>query len=144
MKNNNLKYISFGISIIILIFTFIQPFRLIDIINSTSHFFEIYMSFSISIIEQVLISSVPILVYYLNKKNGSLELKTISIQIIIIYLSLLIFFIVSVYFITLFPNLKSPLIPENFISEPFELYFTLIVFLGILIPVKIINNRIKS
>ena len=144
MKSYSLQYFSFGTSSIILILTFIQPFRPIDIISSILHFFDIYMSFSISVIEQFLISSVPILVYYLNKKNGSLELKTISIQIIIIYLFLLILFMVSVYFIVVFSNVKTPLIPENYIREPFELYFTLIVFLGILIPFKIIDNKLKS
>ena len=144
MKNNNLKYTLFGISIFIFILTFIQPFRLNDIIDSTLHFFDFYMVFSLSIMEQLLVSSVPVLVYYLNKKNGSLDLKTIIIQIIIFYVFLVIFFIISVYIVTLFPNVENPLIPENIIIEPFESYFTFVIFLGIFIPFKIINYKIKS
>ena len=140
----SLKYTLFGISIFIFILTFIQPLRLNDIIDSTLHFFDFYMVFSLSIMEQLLVSSVPVLVYYLNKKNGSLDLKTIIIQIIIFYVFLVIFFIISVYIVTLFPNVENPLIPENIIIEPFESYFTFVIFLGIFIPFKIINYKIKS
>lgn len=141
--SSNLKYLIGGISAgIFLLFFFgiINPFGLHDSLqNITGYFFGL----SFNNLDYIAISSIPIFGMLLNSKRNEFKTADLIKDIFIIVLFVIITIAIGLYILTVIGKPTNPLIPKYLITEPFFLYSTLTIGLGIGLPFLIMNRNKK-
>ena len=121
-------------------FGIINPFGLNDSLQKiTGYFFGL----NFNDLDYLAISSIPIFGMLLNSKR--LEFKTTDLikDILIIILFVIITIASGLYILTFIGKPDNPFIPQYLIREPFFLYSTLTIGIGIGLPFLLINRAKK-
>ncbi|MBA6154892.1 hypothetical protein [Gelidibacter maritimus] len=138
-----IKYMICGISaMIFLLFLFgiINPFGLNDSLQKITGYF---FGFSFNNLDYLAISSIPIFGMLLNSKRKEFKTADLIKDILIIVLFVIITISIGLYILTFIGKPTNPLIPQYLITEPFFLYSTLTVGIGIGLPFLLINRTEK-
>ena len=98
------------------------------------------MSFSLSILDFILLSSIPIVALYLNKKRTVFNLTELIIDNLTLAVSVIIVSVIAFYFLTEHSTSPNPLIPNNVILEPFNFFWTLVIGFGMILPFIVIKQ----
>ncbi len=137
---NNIKYGICGFSALIFLLFFlgiINPFGFNDPLQKiTGYFFGL----SFNNLDYLAISSIPIFGMLFNSKRNEFKTAELIKDILFIVLCVLITIAIGLYILTFIGKSTNPLIPQYLITEPFFLYSTLIIGIGILIPFLIIKR----
>ncbi|MGR7812090.1 hypothetical protein [Lacinutrix undariae] len=140
---NKIKYGIFGISTLIFLLFFlgiINPFGLNDSLqNITGYFFGL----SFSNIDYLTISSIPVFGMFFNSSRNEFKIADLIKDILTILICTLITIAIGLYLLTFIGKPNNPLIPQYLLREPFFLYSTLTIAIGILIPFLIIKRNKK-
>ena len=132
-----------GISaLIFLLFFFgiINPFGLNDSLQKITGYF---FGFSFNNLDYLAVSSIPIFGMLLNSKRKEFKTADLIKDILIIVLFVIITISIGLYILTFIGKPTNPLIPQYLITEPFFLYSTLTVGIGIGLPFLLINRTEK-
>ncbi|MFC3974112.1 hypothetical protein [Maribacter confluentis] len=89
------------------------------------------------------ISSIPIFGMLLNSKRMEFKTADLIKDVLIIILFVIITIAIGLYILTYIGKPDNPLIPQYLISEPFFLYSTIIIGIGIGLPFLFINRTEK-
>ena len=140
---NKIKYLIGGIStLIFLLFFFgiINAFGLNDSLQKiTGYFFGL----SFNNLDYLAISSIPIFGLLLNSKRMEFKKADLIKDILTITLFVIITIAIGLYILTFIGKPDNPLIPQYLITEPFFLYSTLTVGIGIGLPFLLIKRTEK-
>ena len=141
MKKTKYSFIIIS-TLIFLILNFYFQNTIHKFIVILSKLSNLFVSFSSSSIDILLVSTIPFLSYLLIRNNFYMitYFKNIFYFFIITSISLLIFINISPVFF----KFENPLIPEYIIFIKFKYYFTIAIFLGILTTYLIIKFLIKN
>ena len=140
---NKIKYLIGGISALIFFLFFfgiINPFGLNDSLQKmTGYFFGL----NFNNLDYFALSSIPIFGMLLNSKRMEFKTADLIKDISIIILFVIITIAIGLYILTFIGKPDNPLIPQYLISEPFFLYSTIIIGIGIGLPFLFINRTEK-
>lgn len=140
---NKIKYLIGGISTLIFslfFFGIINPFGFNDYLqNVTGYFFGL----SFNNLDYLAISSIPIFGMLLTSKREEFKTGDLIKDILIILFFLIITIAIGLYILTFIGKPENPLIPQYLITEPFFLYSTLTIGIGIGLPFLLINRTEK-
>ena len=121
-------------------FGIINPFGLNDSLQKiTGYFFAL----SFNNLDYLAISSIPIFGMLLNSKRMEFKIADLIKDISIIILFVIITMAIGLYILTFIGKPNSPLIPQYLISEPFFLYSTFTIGIGIGLPFLLIIRTEK-
>ncbi len=140
---NNIKYTIYGTSALIFLLFYlggINPFGFNDSLQKiTGYFFGL----SFNNLDYLAISSIPVFGMLFNSKRNEFKKSELITDILIIVFCVLISIAIGLYILTFIGKPSSPLIPKYLITEPFFLYSTLTIGIGILIPYLMIKRNEK-
>lgn len=103
--------------------------------------FELVYSYSLSLIDYIFISSIPIISIILGYKKDYNFKKCILNNLLLIS-SVLLILLISVLSIKPFSKFDSPFIPDYYVREPFKLFSTLIISVGLIFPFILKNSSV--
>lgn len=135
-----IKKWSYGIALFLFLIRIFIPHLFINAVSFILESFDYYMSFSLSILDFILLSSIPIIALYLNKKRTEFYLNELIIDNLTLVISVIITSVISFYFLTKHSTSTNPLIPNNVIIEPFSFFWTLVIGFGLVLPFIIIKQ----
>ncbi|MBP0905881.1 hypothetical protein ACFSKN_14970 [Mariniflexile gromovii] len=98
--------------------------------EKTDYFFGVTIYF----LDYGVISLIPFFGIMLNSKRAKFKYSELTIDILTILFSTIIFFLIGLYLLTFIGKQSNPLIPQYLIIEPIFIYSTLIIGIGIYIP----------
>ena len=133
----------YGISSLIFLLFFlgiINPFEFNDSLQKITGYF---IGLSFNNLDYLAISSIPVFGMLLNSKRNEFKTAELIKDILIIVFCVLITVSIGLYILTFIGKPTNPLIPQYLITEPFFLYSTLTIGIGILIPFLIIKRTEK-
>lgn len=125
---------------LLFLFGIINPFGLNDSLQKITGYF---FGFSFNNLDYLAISSIPIFGMLLNSKRKEFKTADLIKDILIIVLFVIITISIGLYILTFIGKPTNPLIPQYLITEPFFLYSTLTVGIGIGLPFLLINRTEK-
>lgn len=129
-----IKLLIYGISTLLFILLFLgilNPFRILDPLqNLTGYIFGL----SFHNLDFLAISSVPVFGMLLTSKRNNFKTTQLIKDIFIILSCVIITVAIGFYLLTIIGKPSNPLVPQYIITQPFMLYFTIAVGIGILIP----------
>ena len=99
-----------------------------------------HIGISTNTLDYLTFSSIPIFGMLFNSKRNEFKVSELIIDIFIILFSTIIVIGIGLYILTIIGKPSSPLMPDYLIIEPINLYSTLIMGIGILIPFLIIDR----
>ncbi len=143
IKIKNYIYILCGLNFILLNFGLgskiqIELMKIIE--NTTDYFF----AFSTYIIDYFIIASIPAIGIILNSKREHFKISELIMDIIMISIFTLITFGIGLYLMIFFGEPTNPLIPKTIIIEPFKLYTTITLLMGVLISFLFLSRKEKN
>ncbi|WP_224490967.1 hypothetical protein [Robertkochia flava] len=140
---NQIKYVIWAISALIFILFFsgrINPFGLNNSVHQiTGYFFGL----AFANLDYFIISSIPVFGMLLNSKRKEFKITDLIKDILIVLLFVTFSLLLGLYILT-YIGKPSPLVAQYFISEPFLLYSTLIILIGIGMPFIIKKGSNKT
>jgi tellurite resistance protein TehA-like permease len=135
-----IKYIVFGISLIIfslLHFGVINLFEIGGFLqNIEKHYFINYLNN----FDFLIIASIPAFGMLLYSKRNKFRISKLILDIFTILFCVIVTFGVGLYILTIIGKKSSPFIPDHFINEPFLLYSTLTIGIGVLLQVLLLKQ----
>jgi len=139
-KLKNYIYILCGLIFILLNFGLGSKIQieLMNIIENTTDYF---FAFSTYIIDYFIIASIPAIGMILNSKREYFKISELIMDILMISIFTLITFSIGLYLMIFFGEPTNPLIPKTIIIEPFKLYTTITLIMGILISFLFLNRK---
>ncbi|WP_179350065.1 hypothetical protein [Winogradskyella pacifica] len=142
----NLKYLIFGISLL----TFIGLYSgfgirlMIGISNKLLPITNYFFAFSSTRFDYLILSTITIFGMLYNSTRTDFKLTELIMDIVTILFSVIIMFGIGLLILTFIGKPENPLMPQYIVTEPFELYTTIFIGLGIGIPfliIKLIKNK---
>ena len=121
-------------------FGIINPFGLNDSLQKITGYFFVL---NVNNLDYFAISLIPFFGMLLNSKRLEFKIADLIIDILIIILFVFITIAIGLYILTFIGKPDNPLIPQYLISEPFFLYSTIIIGIGIGVPFLLINRTEK-
>ncbi len=137
---NKVKKWSYGIALFLFLIRIFIPYLFINLVSFVLEYFDYYMSFSLSILDFILLCSIPIIALYLNKKRAEFNLTELIIDNVTLIISVIVVSVIAFYFLTEHSTSTNPLIPDNIIIEPFNFFWTLVIGLGLILPFIVIKQ----
>ena len=140
---NKIKYLIGGISALIFFLFFfgiINPFGLNDSLQKITGY---YFGLNFNNLDYFAISSIPIFGILLNSKRMEFKTADLIKDILMIILFVIITIAIGLYILTFIGKPDNPLIPQYLIREPFFLYSTITIGIGIGLPFLLINRTEK-
>ncbi|WP_299115947.1 hypothetical protein [uncultured Winogradskyella sp.] len=137
----NLKYLIFGISLL----TFIGLYSgfgirlMVGISNKLLPITNYFFAFSSTRFDYLILSTIPIFGMLYNSTRTDFKLTELIMDIVTILFSVIIMFGIGLLILTFIGKPENPLMPQYIVTEPFELYTTIFIGLGIGIPFLIIK-----
>jgi hypothetical protein len=108
--------------------------------KNTRYFFGI----SISRLDYVLLAGVPVFGMLYNSTRSRFRKQELIMDLLTLFFSMLIFFGIGIFFLIFVGGQENPLIPNHLLTEPFDIYLTLFIGYGILIPFILIKLMRKK
>lgn len=115
--------------------------RLIDFIHYISGYF---FGISTNALDYFSFATIPVFGMLLNSKRSEFKAIELIIDISIILFSVIIVIAIGLYLLTIIRKPISPFIPEYLITEPINMYSTLMIVFGIAIPFLLVNRAKKT
>ena len=107
---------------------------MIGIANSllaiTNHFF----AFSSTNLDYLILSLIPIFGMLYNSTRTGFKITELIMDITTILFFVVIMFGIGLFILTFIGKPENPLMPQYIVNEPFELYTTIFIGLGIIMP----------
>lgn len=141
---NNIKYGICGISALIFLLFFLGIIKPFGFNDSLQKFTGYFFGLSFNNLDYLAISSIPVFGMLFNSKRNEFKTTELIKDILLIVLCVLITIAVGLYILTFIGKPTNPLIPQYLITEPFFLYSTLVIGIGILIPFLLIKRTKKQ
>lgn len=143
--SKNIKYSMFGISALIF-FTLNSILGLNVIIGTINLIHKItgyHFGISTHTLDYLTFASIPIFGLLLNSKRNEFKVSELIMDILSILFWTIIVVGIGLYLLIYFGRSTNPLIPEYLLIEPFDLYSTLLIAIGIGIPF-LLRKRTKK
>lgn len=141
-----IKYSIFGISA--LIFLLLNSVLGLNIIISSINLIHkitgYHFGISTNTLDYLTFASIPIFGMLFNSKRNEFKLSELIKDIFTVLFWTIIVVGIGLYILTIISKPTNPLIPKYVIIEPINLYSTLIMGIGILIPFIFINRTKKA
>lgn len=135
-----IKYLVFGISTLIFLIFYFEIIRLDSFLqNIVEYYFISYFNN----LDNLIFASIPVFGMLLNSYRNKFEIFKLIMDILIILFCATITFGIGIYFVSVIGKNSNPLIPEYFINEPFPIFSTLTIGIGIGIPFLLIKRNEK-
>ena len=131
----------FGISLL----TFIGLYSgfgvriMVGISNNLLPVTDYFFAFSSTRFDYLILSTIPIFGTLYNSTRTEFKLAELIMDIATILFSVIIMFGIGLFILTFIGKPENPLVPQYIVTEPFELYTTIFIVLGIGIPFLIIK-----
>ena len=129
-----IKILSTLVSVLIFIYMNLNPFVLQTFFKRKIGEFDYYIGFSTNSFDYLLLSAIPIAAIILNSKRRNFSTKELIMDNVIIVISTLVVLEIGYYMLNFIGRPVNPLIPQYFVSEPFDGYSLLVIGGGICIP----------
>ena len=142
----NIKHIIFGMSVLIFLTLNNSVFGVNLIINLIQLLEKItgyHFGISTNTLDYLIFASFPIFGMLLNSKRDEFKISELIMDIFSILLWTIITLGIGLFLLIYFGRSSNPLIPEYLLTEPFNLYSTIIISIGIGVPF-IINRMFKT
>ena len=147
MKNipTNIKYIVYGISCLTFfsLSFYLAPILVSKMIKLLSKLTSYYFGISTSFLDYLLIASIPVFGLFYNSTRTEFRKSQLIQDILTVLLCVLIVFGIGLFLMTYIGTNSNPLIPQYLLMEPFNLYSTLLLGIGIIIPFIFLKKQEK-
>lgn len=132
----NIKYAVAGISVLIflLLNSILGANLIVCLIKLTHKITGYHFGISTNTLDYLTFASIPIFGMILNSKRKEFKTLELVADIFKILFWVLLIIGIGLFILTLIGKSDNPLLPEYLISEPIQLYSTLMIAIGILIP----------
>ncbi|WP_425223415.1 hypothetical protein [Psychroserpens sp.] len=142
---NQIKYIVYGISgLIFLLLSFgLAPRLLIGMIEVLDKLTGYYFGVSTNTLDYFAFASIPICGMIYNSTRTEFKTGELLKDIITILLCVVIIFGIGLFLMIYLGSNWNPLIPKNLLIEPFNLYSTMLIVIGIALPFMILRMMKK-
>lgn len=141
--SSRLKYVVYGISgLIFFILSFgLAPKLVAGLIELISKTIGYHFGISTNPLDYLAFSLIPVFGLFYNSTR--IEFKTAELiqDIITVLLSVLIVFGIGLFLMIYLGKNSNPLIPETLLVEPFNLYSTILIVIGIALPYVILRVK---
>ncbi len=141
----NIKYSIFGISALIF-FSLNSMFGInliIGTINLIQKITGYHFGISTNTLDYLTFATIPIFGMILNSKRNEFKVSELIVDIISILFWSLIVIGIGLFLLIYFGRSSNPLVPEYLLIEPFDLYSTLLIGIGIGTPFLLIKRNKK-
>ncbi len=104
---------------------------------------DYYFGISTNSLDYIAIATIPFFGMLYNSTRKEFRLKELFIDTLTVLLFVLLFIGIGLFIMIFSAKHTNPLIPEYILAEPFELYSTLLIYIGILMPyliIKLVKN----
>lgn len=142
---DKINYLIFGLCVLIFIALNLGlgakiQFEVIEILQKkTDCFFRI----SIDTLDYLFLAVIPFFGMIYNSMRNSFKKTELIMDILTIFLCVILISGIGLYILTFIGKPENPLIPQYILTEPFSLYSTLLIGIGILVPF-LISTLIKK
>ena len=133
----------YGISILIFLSFFLGIINPFGFNNSLQKITGYFFGLSFNNLDYLAISSIPIFGMLFNSKRNEFKITELIKDTLLIVLCVFITIAIGLYVLTFIGKPTSPFIPQYLIREPFFLYSTLTIEIGILTPFLLIKRTEK-
>lgn len=142
----NIKYSIFGISA--LIFFLLNSVLGLNIITGATELIQkitgYHFGISTNTFDYLTFASIPIFGMLLNSQRNEFKVSELIRDVFTVLLWTIIVVGIGLYILTIIGKPTNPLIPDYLIIEPINIYSTLIMGIGILIPFLFSNRNKKQ
>ena len=139
----NIQYSIYGIAI--LIFFLLNSFLGINLIVSSIQLIQkvtgYYFAISTNTLDYLTFASIPIFGMLRNAKRNEFNISELITDIFTILFSTSISIGIGLYLLTLIGKPTNALIPDYILTEPINIYSTLIIVIGISIPFLFVRRK---
>jgi len=138
---NKIKYLIYGLcGLTFLILNFGLGAKLqIGLTENIQKFTDYFFGISTNTLDYLTLSTIPLFGMIYNSTRKEFKINELIFDIITVLLFVLIVFGIGLYIMVFSAKHSSPLIPSTLKVEPFNLYSTLLIGIGILLPYLIIK-----
>jgi hypothetical protein len=132
-----------ALTFFLFLFGIINPYPSV-LIDFFQKFTDYFIVFSFNNLDYLALSLIPVFGMLFNSKRNRFKTSELISDILIIALCVLIIFMIGLYMLPIIGKKPSnPLIPQYFINQPFILYSTITIGIGIAIPFLFIKRTEK-
>ena len=121
----------------------IGPHLLIKIITLLHHFTHYYFLLHLNTVDYLLVAFIPFFAMMYSSKRKPFKRTIFLKDLIFLYGIIGIVFVMGLYFMVFIGKPQNPLIPQYFLSEPYNSYTITLLLLGILIPFMFLKTLKK-
>ncbi|WP_299436349.1 hypothetical protein [uncultured Maribacter sp.] len=143
---SKIKYLIYGLcGLIFLTLNFGVGAKLqIGLTESIQKFTDYFFGISTNTLDYIALSTIPLFGMIYNSTRVEFKVKELIMDIITVLLFVTIIFGIGLFIMTFSAKHSSLLIPEYLLAEPFDLYSTILIGIGILTPYLIIKLTKKK
>ncbi|WP_460218798.1 hypothetical protein [Psychroserpens sp. MEBiC05023] len=137
----NIKYLIFGISILIFIVlnSGFGTRLMVGISNKLLLLTDYFFAFSSTSLDYLILSLTPIFGMLYNATRDHFKLTELIMDIGTILLFIIICFGIGLFILTFIGKPENPIMPQYILTEPFHFYMTIFISLGIVTPFLILR-----
>ena len=137
----HIKYLIFGISLLLFIglYSGFGPRLMIGISNKLLPITDYFFAFSSTRLDYLLLSLIPVFGMLYNATRTHFKITELIIDMITILGFTIIMFGIGLFILTFIGKPENPIMPQYIVTEPFEMYITIFIVLGIIIPFLLIK-----
>jgi hypothetical protein len=138
---NQIKYVVYGISaLIFFILSFgLAPRLVIGMIEMLTEITDYHFGISTNPLDYLAFALIPTFGLFYNSTRTELKKAELIQDILTILFSVIIVFGIGLFLMTFLGRNSNPLIPQYLLIEPFNLYSTILIGIGIAVPFLILR-----
>lgn len=136
-----IKYLIYGLcGLIFIVLNFGGGAKLhIGLTENLQKITEYFFGISTNTLDYLTLSTIPLFGMIYNSTRKEFKIKELIMDIITVLLFVIIVFGIGLFIMTFSAKHSNPLIPEYLLAEPFDLYSTILIIIGLLMPYLIIK-----
>ncbi len=138
---NKIKYLIYGLcGLTFLALNFCIGTKLqIGLIENIQKLTDYFFGISTNTLDYIALSTIPLFGMIYNSTRKEFKINELIIDIITVLLFVLVIFGIGLFIMVFLAKHSNPLIPDYLKTEPFDLYSTILIGIGILMPYLIIK-----
>ncbi|XLS27656.1 hypothetical protein ACJD0Z_10655 [Flavobacteriaceae bacterium M23B6Z8] len=142
---NKIKYLIYGLcGLTFIALNFAIGAKLhIGITETLQKLTDHHFGISTNTLDYLTLASFPFFGMLYNSRRAEFKESELTKDIFTVLISIIITFGIGLYLLIYFGNSANPLIPEYLLIEPFDLYSTLFIGIGIVLPFLLIKRTEK-
>ncbi|WP_203258123.1 hypothetical protein [Hyunsoonleella ulvae] len=138
---NKIKYLIYGLcGLIFIALNFGLGAKIqIELTENLQKLTDYFFGISTNTLDYLLFASIPFFGMIYNSTRKDFKVKELTMDILTILFFVIIVFVIGLFIMVFSAKHSNPLIPNYLKAEPFDLYSTILIGIGIMMPFLIIK-----